>query len=186
MTTALRRAKYEDLFDLPEHVVGEIVDGHLEVSPRPAIRHARATSALGYALSGPFWFGASGGPGGWFILDEPEVHLDEDVVVPDLAGWRRERLPELPDEAAFVLAPDWVCEVLSPRNTAFDRAAKMPVYARHSVAHLWLVDPQARLLEVFRLEHGRWSLLVTHRDNARIRAEPFDAVEIDLGLLWSA
>jgi Uma2 family endonuclease len=180
---AVRRATYEDLCLVPEPLVAEILAGTLYTSPRPAMRHARSSSILGGGLVGPFDLGA-GGPGGWLILDEPELHLDEDVLVPDLAGWRRERLPRLPDVAAMTLAPDWVCEVLSPATVRLDRALKMPIYAREGVAHLWLVDPIARTLEVYRLTAEGWLLVGVHEGAAKVRAEPFDAVELDLAPLW--
>lgn len=178
-----RRATYDDLLQVPPHRVAEIVDGDLHVSPRLASRHALAASTLGGDLVPPFQHGR-GGPGGWWILDEPELHFGEDVVVPDLAGWRRERMPEVPDTAAFTLAPDWVCEVVSPGTERLDRAKKMPVYAREQVSHLWLVNPVARTLEVYRRAEGRWLLLATHEGAARVRPEPLDAVELDLALLW--
>jgi Uma2 family endonuclease len=179
-----RRATYEELLAVPEHLVGEIIDGTLVTSPRPASRHARAASSLGGELYGPFDRG-KGGPGGWIILDEPELHLHGDVLVPDLAGWRRERMPELPDASAFELAPDWTCEVLSPSTAATDRAEKMPIYAREHVGHMWLVDPIARTLEACQLENGRWVLLGTWRDDARVRAAPFEAYELELAGLWA-
>jgi Uma2 family endonuclease len=163
--------------------VGEIVNGDLHVSPRPASRHALASSRLGADLGGPFDRGR-GGPGGWGILDEPELHLGADVLIPDLAGWRRERLPEFPDVPGFTLAPDWVCEVASPSTERLDRAQKMPAYAGYGVPHLWMLNPITRTLEVFRLTEGRWLLLTTHEGEARVRAEPFEAVELDLGGLW--
>ncbi|MCI0582613.1 MAG: Uma2 family endonuclease [Chloroflexi bacterium] len=178
-----RRATYDDLLQVPPHRVAEIVDGDLNVSPRPASRHALASSRLGSDLGGPFDRGR-GGPGGWWILDEPELHLGDDVLVPDLAGWRRERLPVFPDTAAFTLAPDWVCEVVSPSTERLDRAKKMPVYARENVGHLWLVNPLARTLEVYCRAEGRWLLLATHEGATQVRAEPFDAVELDLAPLW--
>ncbi len=178
-----RRATYDDLLQVPDHRVAEIVDGDLHVSPRPASRQALAKSVLGWELGPPFGRGR-GGPGGWWILNEPELHLGEDVLVPDLAGWRRERMPEFPDTAAFTLAPDWVCEVVSPGTERLDRAKKMPVYARESVSHLWLLGPVARTLEVYRLTEGRWLLLATHEGTTRVRAEPFDAIELDLSPLW--
>jgi Uma2 family endonuclease len=187
---AKRRATYEDLLAVPDGKVAEIIDGVLHVQPRPALRHARASTRLGVELGGPFDKG-SGGPGGWMLLDEPELHLHSDVLVPDLAGWRRERMPELPDAAAFELAPDWICEVLSPSNAATDRAEKLPIYAREKVAHAWLVDPIEKLLESYRLDGdasaagGRWVLLGAWRDDARVRAEPFDAIELDLASLWA-
>lgn len=178
-----RRATYDDLLQVPDHRVAEIVDGDLHVSPRPASRHSLASSRLGLELGVPFDQGR-GGPGGWWILDEPELHFGEDVLVPDLAGWRRDRMPVFPDTAAFTLAPDWVCEVVSPSTERFDRARKMPVCAREGVPHLWLLSPLRQTLEVYRLTESRWLLLATHEGSARVRAEPFDAVELDLGPLW--
>ncbi len=182
-TEAKKPATYEDLFSLPEHVVGEIAAGELHVSPRPAARHARAASKLGGSLDGPFDSGR-GGPGGWLLLDEPELHLGGDILVPDLAGWRRERMPTLPDVPFFTLAPDWVCEVLSPGTATFDRKDKLPIYAREKVGQAWLVDPALELLEVYKLVDSRWTLLPTHSNADRVRAEPFDAIELELGTLW--
>ena len=176
-------ATYADLEALPPHVVGELIAGELHVSPRPALPHTVAASRLGGKLSGPFDEG-SGGPGGWIILDEPELHFGEDVLVPDLAGWRRERMPRPPRTAALTLVPDWACEVLSPSTAALDRGIKLPVYAREGVRHIWLMDPEARTLEVFQLEGSRYVLLVTHTGLARVRAEPFEALELDLSFLW--
>ncbi len=181
---AKRKATYEDLLAVPDHVVAEILNGVLITHPRPASRHARASSRLGVELGGPFDRGR-GGPGGWILLDEPELHLHGDVVVPDLAGWRRERMPELPDTAGFDLPPDWVCEVLSPSTEAVDRAEKMPIYLREGVAWVWLVDPIARTLEAFQGESGRWVVLGTWRDEARVRVAPFDAFELELAGLWA-
>ncbi len=181
---APRLARYEDLLDLPEHWVGEILGGQLHSHPRPAPRHARAYSALTGKLWGPFDEGF-GGPGGWWILDEPEIHLGPDILVPDLAGWRRERLPALPDSAWFELAPDWVCEILSPSTARIDRAVKMPIYAREGVAHLWLVDPDARTLEVYRLEEGHWLLLATLQEQDPVQQPPFEALSFPLGSLWA-
>jgi Uma2 family endonuclease len=176
-------ATYADLEALPPHVVGEIIAGELHVSPRPAALHALASSRLGGELLGPFDRGRDG-PGGWIILDEPELHLGEDVLVPDLSGWRKERMSQPPRTAAFTLAPDWVCEVLSPSTAAWDRASKLPVYAREGVRHIWLVDPVLRTLEVFRLDGERYTLLITHAGKASVRAEPFEAFELELAYLW--
>jgi Uma2 family endonuclease len=181
---AKRKATYEDLLAVPAHRVAEIVHGVLITQPRPAARHAQASSALGGELFGPFRRG-KGGPGGCILLDEPELHFHGDILVPDLAGWRRERMPELPDAAAFELAPDWVCEVLSPSTTALDRADKLPIYAREGVRHAWLVDPIARTLEVLRLEGPNWLLVGTWSGDVAVRAEPFDAIELELGVLWA-
>lgn len=176
-------ATYADLEALPEHVVGELIARELHVSPRPAVPHTVAASRLGGELSGPFDRGR-GGPGGWILLDEPELHLGEDVLVPDLAGWRRERMPQPPRTAAFSLAPDWVCEVLSSSTATLDRRLKLPVYAREGVRHVWLVDPEARTLEVHRLEGAGHTLLGTHSGRVCVRVEPFEAVELELAFLW--
>lgn len=164
-------------------MIAEIVNGVLETQSRPAARHALATSVLSSDLGG--FFRRGGGPGGWVILYQPELHLGPHILVPDLAGWRRERMPEIPDVAAFELAPDWICEVMSPSTQARDRADKLPIHATHEVKHAWLVDPLARTLEVFRLESGRWSLLGVHIEDALVRAEPFDAIELELAALWA-
>ncbi len=176
-------ATYNDLLTVPDHLVAEIVDGDLYASPRPSPRHAAASSGLDGALHGPFDKGR-GGPGGWRILFEPELHLGRDIVVPDLAGWRRERLPDLPEQAYFSVAPDWICEVVSPSTAALDRAKKLAVYARERVSHAWLADPLARTLEVLRLENGRWTIVSTSAGADIVRAEPFEAIELDLTLLW--
>ena len=180
---AKRRASYDDLLAVPDHKVAEIVDGDLVVSPRPAIPHANASSALGVVVGGPFGFG-TGGPGGWVILDEPELHFRGDVLVPDLAGWRRERMPAAPSAPYISLAPDWICEVLSPSTEKLDRADKLPIYARERVAHAWLVNPLSRTLEILALEGSRWPLIATFAGDTKVRAVPFDAVEIDLKMLW--
>ncbi len=180
---ARRSATYDDLLALPENVTGEILDGELIVQPRPASPHAVAASILGVDLGGPFHRGR-GGPGGWVILDEPELHLRDDVLVPDLAGWRRARMPVIPDAAAFDLAPDWVGEILSPTTARIDRVKKRPLYARERVRHLWLIDPSERTLEVFRLEGELYAVVATYEGDAPVRAEPFDAIELELGALW--
>ena len=179
-----RPATYEDLVKVPDICVAEIVDGELHVSPRPAPRHARAGSSLGVLVGGPYDSGR-GGPGGWWILDEPELHLGRDVLVPDLAGWRRARMPRLPDTAYFPLAPDWVCEILSPSTASLDRVKKLTIYARERVAHAWLIDPVARTLEVLRLEAGRWTILATHTSSEVVRADPFAEIELELESLWA-
>jgi Uma2 family endonuclease len=176
-------ATYDDLLKVPDHLVAEIVDGELYASPRPAPRHADASSGLGGALRGPFDRGR-GGPGGWRILDEPELHLGRDIVVPDLAGWRRDHLPNLPEQAYFSVAPDWICEVVSPSTAALDRVKKLAVYARERVPHAWLVDPLAQTIEGLRLESERWTIISTCAGADIVRVEPFDAIELDLTLLW--
>jgi len=180
---ARRIATHDDLHALPDNVVGEIVAGELHVSPRPGPAHASASSNIGYDVLGPFHRGR-GGPGGWWILDEPELPLAEDVLVPDLAGWRRERMPALPDTAWFELAPDWVCEVLSPSTSRLDRVGKLPRYAAANVGHAWLVDPVAQTLEVYRRVDAAWLLVGTYGGDATVRAEPFDAVAMELSGWW--
>lgn len=182
---ARRRATYEDVLRAPRHIVAEVIDGELRLLPRPAKPHAAATTALGEELGPPFKRGR-GGPGGRIILFEPELHLGEDILVPDLAGWRRTRLPELTnDEPFFTLAPDWVCEVLSSSTAKSDRADKVPIYCRERVGHVWLVDPILRTLEMLERTPEAWRLLAVHRDDARVRAPPFDAIELDLAVLWA-
>jgi Uma2 family endonuclease len=186
MSAAPRRATYDDLIAVPDHLVAEIVDGELVTSPRPASPHARASTRLGSALVERF-DGPPGGadrPGGWWILDEPELHLGPDVLVPDIAAWRIERMPSIPDVVGFTLVPDWVCEVVSPRTARLDRTRKMRIYAREGVAHLWLLDPLARTLEVYRLEAGRWVVASVHDGAQPVRAEPFDAVALDPAQWW--
>lgn len=185
-----RRATYQDVLDADERLVAEIIGGELRLSPRPGGPHTRVTSQLGGALVPPFDNG-DGGPGGWIILDEPELHVgaddDLEIVVPDLAGWRRERF----DTAwlggnYFTCAPDWVCEVLSTRTATNDRIEKLPLYARAGVQYAWLVHPVYRSLEVFRLTDERqWLSVATHVGDQVVRAVPFDAIELDLSRLWS-
>ena len=178
-----RRATYRDVLDAPAHMVAEVVEGSLYTHPRPAAPHARASSVLGGKIGDPFDFGESG-PGGWWIIDEPELHLGEDILVPDLAGWRRERMPDFPDAAYFSLAPDWVCEVLSPSTRDLDRHGKRPVYAREGVGHLWFVDPAARDLEAFELRGGEWVLIATARNDDPVSIPPFEAITFPLAALW--
>jgi Uma2 family endonuclease len=178
-----RPATYDDLVELPDIVVAEIVGGELHASPRPAGPHTVAASVLGGRLVPAFHEG-HGGPGGWWIVDEPEVHLSRDVVVPDLAGWRRARMPRYPDSAYCTLAPDWVCEILSPSTSRLDRAQKLGIYAREGVTHAWLIDPLAGTLEVLRLEHGRWTILAVNAGDEVVRAEPFTDIDLPLAALW--
>ncbi len=179
----MKRATYEDVLAAPENKVAEILDGELVLSPRPAARHALAGSRLGADL-GSFFDRGRGGPGGWWILDEPELHFGDDVLVPDLAGWRRERMPAIPDVPFFTLAPDWVCEVLSPSTERIDRGKKLRIYAEAGVAHAWLVNPVEHTLEVLRLREGAWTIVAVFTGGEAVRAEPFDAVELELGALW--
>ena len=180
---ATHRATYQDVLDAPAYRVAEIVDGTLYTHPRPAMPHALASSYLGDELVGPFGKGR-GGPGGWWIIDEPEIHLGEEIVVPDMAGWRRERMPEYPDTAYVTLAPDWVCEVLSPSTRKLDLYEKRPVYAREGVRYLWLVDPADRTLEAFDLRDGQWLVIASVKDDDPVSIRPFDAITFSLGDLW--
>ena len=182
-STVPRRATYQDVLDAPEHRVAEIVDGTLHTHPRPAMPHARASSVLGRRIGVPYDDGVDG-PGGWWIIDEPELHFADDVIVPDLVGWRRERMPGYPDTAYVTCAPDWVCEVLSASTRKHDLCGKRPIYAREGVAHLWLVDPVDRTLEGFELRDGQWVLIATAADDDPVRIRPFDAITFSLGALW--
>ena len=176
-------ATYQDVLDAPPNMVAEIINGTLYTQPRPAMPHALAGSSLGGELNSPFQKGR-GGPGGWWIIDEPELHLGDDILVPDLAGWRRETMPDYPDAAYCTIAPDWVCEVLSPSTRKIDLLEKRPIYAREGVGHLWLVDPIAKGLEAFELRDGEWVLIATLKDDDPVSVRPFDAITFSLGDLW--
>jgi Uma2 family endonuclease len=176
-------ATYADLCTVPDNFVAEILGGELYAFPRPASPHAHAAGRLLVKLSGPLQDGDNG-PGGWWFLPEPELHFGADVLVPDIAGWRRERMPRIPNVAYFTLAPDWLCEVLSPSTEKIDRREKLAIYAREGVGHVWLVDPLEQTLEVLRLEAQRWSLVAKHEAEAKVRAGPFDAIELALRSLW--
>ena len=186
MTKALKKdATYADLQSVPENFVAEILGGELYASPRPVFAHAAVASALDVLLGGPFRFGING-PGGWLIVAEPELHLAADVLVPDLAGWRSERISAQPYAAYPTLAPDWVCEVLSPSTESIDRNKKLKIYAREHVGHAWLIDPLLRTLEVLRPPGNDWTLLAKHQGGERVHAEPFQAIALELSRVWSA
>ena len=176
-------ATYDDLRDVPDNFVAEMFDGELYASPRPALPHTRAATLLVADLANAFDRSRTG-RGGWIILVEPELHFGNDVPVPDLAAWRRERLPAVPAEPYMTLAPDWVCEVLSASTEAFDRGKKR-VYARASIAHAWLVHRLRRTLEALSLEAGNWVALTVHEEGGRARVPPFDAIELELAALWT-
>ena len=182
-----QQATYQDVLDAPATKVAEVMRGRLYLMPRPAPRHAEAGFILGGKLSEPF-AGGRGGPGGWRIMAEPELHFDgspgQNILVPDIAGWRRERLPALPDTAYFAITPDWVCEVLSPSTRRRDLGEKRDAYARKGIAHLWLVDPLARTLDAFALEKGGWRPLAQLAGNAHVCQPPFDAIRFPLADLW--
>jgi len=180
-----REATYEDLLNVPDNMVAEILDGELTVAPRPARRHVHTVSALGARITVPNQFGEAGGPGGWIIYYEPEIHFGEkNIVVPDLAGWRKERLDTPPEEHRFTVPPDWICEVLSPATAQNDRIKKVRIFARYQVPYVWLIDPILRTLEVLWLESGKWVLLDTFSENDTVRAEPFLETEFHLDILW--
>jgi len=182
---ARRRASYDDVLQAAEHVIAEVIDGELSVQPRPAFPHALTASVLGEELGPPFRRG-QGGPGGWILLFEPELHLGDDIIVPDLAGWRRARMPELPKVAFSTLAPDWVCEVTSPGSAQADRVKKPRIYAREKVQYFWRVDPVEQSLEVLRLEGEHYTIVLAAAGAEKVRAEPFDAIELALSHLWEA
>ena len=176
---------YAELEALPENLTGEIINGQLYAQPRPTNLHALAGSNLGGELYSPYHRGR-GGPGGWWILDKPEIHFirDTEVLVPDLAGWQRERMPRLPKDHRIEVVPDWVGEILSPSTARKDRMTKMPVYARYGVAYLWLVDPLAQTLEAFALREGRWTVIGLFQEQERVSVEPFQDIALELGALW--
>jgi Uma2 family endonuclease len=176
---------YDQLIALPETLVGEIIAGELYTQPRPSGPHASVTSVLGMDIGSAYHRGR-GGPGGWWIIDEPEIHFvrDSEVLVPDIAGWRRERMPLIPQDQRFEVVPDWVCEVLSPSTQKKDRVIKMSVYAKYRVAYLWLVDPLARTLETYVLENGRWTVHGLYKDQDEVSAAPFEQITLVLAELW--
>jgi Uma2 family endonuclease len=178
-----RPATYQDVIDAPPNMVAEIASGRLHLHPRPASRHARASFRMAGQLDGPFQ-GDPGAPGGWHFAIEPELHFSDDVLVPDLAGWRRERMPNYPDAAFFTLAPDWVCEILSPSTRRFDLTEKRALYGLNGVAHLWLLDPDAHTLEAFTLAAGTWTLAAAFGDGDDVRAAPFETFAFPLAALW--
>lgn len=178
-----RPATVRDLDDLPEDVVGHIVDGELRVLPRPDAPHVEAAGALHGLLFGAFWR-KHGDPGGWVILPEPKILFGEQLLVPDLAGWKMDRYIR-PKKGPYEVAPDWLCEILSPSTAGFDRGTKLPIYSQTEVGHAWIIDPVARFLEVLRRQREGWLIAATYRNQDKVRAEPFEAVEIDLSLLWT-
>jgi Uma2 family endonuclease len=185
MSVREAEAAYEAL---PQGTPAAILDGELRLLPRPRLAHSRVATSVNGQLYGPFDLGPNG-PGGWVILFEPELHLGPrpDKLAPDVAGWRRERLPELPETAAIALAPDWICEVLSPGGERIDRIEKARIYAREGVRHYWIIDPVAKTLEVLRNEGGLWlqpSSFAADAGAALVRAEPFDAIELNLAALF--
>lgn len=182
---ASQRDLYAAIEALPEGVTGELINGQLHTQPRPTGRHALASSNLGVEVGSAYGRGR-GGPGGWWIIDEPELHFvrNTEVLVPDLAGWRRERMPLVPDDQRFEVVPDWVCEILSPATASKDREIKMPLYARYGVAYAWIVDPARQTLEAYSLNDGRWALQASYAAADTVQAEPFEAVAFRVETLW--
>jgi Uma2 family endonuclease len=181
---ARKRAMYEDLYLVPENMTGEIINGELIVTPRPSRKHVYTTSALDKKIGSPFQFGEGGGPGGWIILVEPEIGLGEHTLVPDLGGWREERYPQEEPHNWISVPPNWICEVISPSTRRIDKMEKMPIYAQYGVPFCWLVDPVDKTLDVFRLKTGEWVVAGLYVGDARVRAEPFSDIEINLSDLW--
>lgn len=179
------RATYEDLLAVPPHLIAEIIGGQLVTHPRPAPRHLLCTSRLGPIIACSYDWQIGFQSDGWWVLDRPEQHLDEEILVPDIAGWRTERMPELPDTAWFSMVPDWVCEVIYPATARYIRCEKRDIYAANGVEHLWHIDPSNRLLEVFELSSSNWVLIKTWRDDERVAAPPFPNAPFNLGRLWA-
>ncbi|MEA3278501.1 MAG: Uma2 family endonuclease [Pseudomonadota bacterium] len=186
MQTAEQFSLYDQLAALPENLTGEILNGQIHAQPRPAPRHARAASRLDRSI-GRGYDDGDDGPGGWWILPEPEIHFVRklEVVVPDLAGWKHERMPKLPETDYFETVPDWVCEVLSPSTASKDREVKMPIYAHYGVRHAWLVDPKARTLEALELRSGVWAEIGRFSGSDAVSIVPFDKIRIELATLWT-
>lgn len=178
-----RKATYADIEAAPEHLVAEIIDGELMTHPRPSPRHGGAANALGHELTGPFQKG-NGGPGGWVFFVEPEIKIDGDILVPDIAGWRRERLSSYPERNYFELRPDWVCEILSGSTEKRDRTLKMRIYGKAGIPHMWLIDPRLQILEVFANDEGQWTKVADWNSGDIVRAVPFDAISFSLADLW--
>jgi Uma2 family endonuclease len=178
-----RQATYADLEAVPEHLIAEIIFGELVTHPQPVRRHGGAASVLGMVLGSPYQLGM-GGAGGWIFVGEPELRLGPHVLVPDLAAWRKERVTEPPDKAYFEVAPDWICEVLSPSTEKYDKGGKRRIYAEYEVGHLWYVDPRVKLLEVFARQEHNWLLTEAFFDKEEVCGAPFRELAFSLGLLW--
>ncbi|NOQ35002.1 MAG: Uma2 family endonuclease [Methylococcaceae bacterium] len=180
---AFKEVSYDDILDLPENIVGEILNGQLETHPRPAPKHALAATSMAGELVLPFQKGR-GGSGGWWILVEPECHVDTEVFVPDLAGWRKLKMPKLPETAWFEITPDWVCEIISPSSVRRDRVTKMEIYARLGISYFWIIDPIAQTLEAYQLQNKHWVLLKSYADAEEIAIAPFAEYSFSLANLW--
>jgi Uma2 family endonuclease len=181
----IKPATYADIEALPAHLTGEIAFGVLHTMTRPTQGHGHAAFGLQLEVGNPFGRGR-GGPGGWYFLAEPELHLGQHIVVPDLAGWRMDRRPRTPKSHKITIAPDWVCEILSPSTQRFDRTDKLAIYAAFNVGHCWYVDPALRTLEVFARQGDKWLLTATYKDVDRVVAPPFEVHTFPLDVLWMA
>ncbi len=186
MSLAINYNLYTQLERLPESLTGEILNGQLYAHPRPSGKHVAVATNIGIDIGGPYQRGR-GGPGGWRILIEPEVHLalDQEVVVPDVAGWRLARLPSVPENHKFTVVPDWVCEILSPSTESVDKSIKMPLYARYGVQYLWLVHPIEMTLHAYKLSGTEWALQGIFRETDTVRLEPFNDIEIRIDALMA-
>jgi Uma2 family endonuclease len=184
---AERKATWADVLAHSEDERVEVLSGELVTIPAPLPRHSKTQGSLRRFVGGPFDDDdGHGGPGGWWILIEIDVRLEtHEIVRPDLAGWRRERLPEPGDIRPIDVVPDWICEVISPTTASRDRVTKRALYARFGVPYYWMVDPGARTLETLRLgDDGRWIELGAWDDEATARIEPFEAIELAVGRLF--
>lgn len=178
-----KRATYADIEAAPAHLIAEIIDGRLVTHPRPSPRHGGTANALGHELTGPYQKGVNG-PGGWVFFVEPEVRFDKDLLVPDIAGWRRERLAGYPEHNWFDVVPDWTCEILSGSTERRDRTVKMRIYGEARIPHLWLIDPRLQILEAFENNGGRWTKIGSWSSDEDVRTAPFDATSFNLADLW--
>jgi len=185
MARVRQNATYEDLIRVPDTMVAELIDGELYAWPRPARPHAKAAARLGMKVGSAFDLGETG-PGGWWIVDEPELHFGRNVLVPDLGGWRRDRVPEYPDAGKCEIAPDWACEILSPSTARVDRVKKLPIYARAGVEWVWIIDPIEQTLEVKKLTSGKYLDVALHGGEETARIEPFTDIELDLTVIWGS
>jgi len=173
-----------DLDALPPGIVGEIIDGVLYTMTKPRMRHQRTGTGISADLRGPFDLGR-GGPGGWWIVTEPGIELpNTPEISPDVAGWRRERMPEMPGDEPIRVVPDWVCEILSKNTRRHDQVVKMPYYAKIGVAYAWVADAEARVLVAYRLESGAWRVIGTYSNETEARIEPFDTVPVNVADWW--
>jgi Uma2 family endonuclease len=181
---SMKAPTFADLDALPPGIVGEIIDGVLYTMTKPRMRHQRTTTGIGGDLRGPFDLGRSG-PGGWWIVTEPGIELpNTPEISPDVAGWHRERMPEMPGDEPIRVVPDWVCEILSKITRRHDQLVKMPYYANVGVAYAWVVDLEARVLTAQRLESGRWLTNGTYSDEIDARIAPFDAIPLNVADWW--